>query len=57
MDVRVGLNVATCVCDVYPDKCLFAILCRFWLWCSCTLKMEVSEADTVLPSVGWCRKW
>jgi len=34
MDTRVGLNVATHVCDVYPDKCWFAVLCRFWLQCS-----------------------
>jgi len=29
MDTNVGLNVATRVCDVYPDKCWFAVLCRF----------------------------
>ena len=27
MDTHVGLNVATLVCDVYPDKCWFAVLC------------------------------
>jgi len=27
MDTHVGLNVATPVCDVYPDKCWFAVLC------------------------------
>ena len=27
----VGLNVATRSCNVYPDKCWFAVLCRFWL--------------------------
>jgi len=31
MDTHVGLNVATRVCDVWPDKCWFAELCRFWL--------------------------
>ena len=39
MDTHVGLNVATRVCDLYPDKCLFAVLCRFWLQCSHTLKL------------------
>jgi len=38
MDTHVGLNVATRVCDVYPDKCWFAVLCRFWLQCSRTLR-------------------
>jgi len=33
-----GLNGATRVCDVYPDKCWFAMLCRFCLQCSCTLR-------------------
>jgi len=31
MDTHVGLNVAIRVCDVYPDKCWFAVLCRFCL--------------------------
>jgi hypothetical protein len=26
----VGLNVATRSCNVYPEKCWFAVLCRFW---------------------------
>jgi hypothetical protein len=26
----VGLNVATRSCNVYPDKCWSAVLCRFW---------------------------
>ena len=30
----VGLNVATRSCNVYLDKCWFAVLCRFWLQCS-----------------------
>jgi len=30
----VGLNAA---CNVYPDKCWFVLLCRFWLQCSLTL--------------------
>jgi hypothetical protein len=33
----VGLNVATRSCNVYPDKCWFAVLCRFWLQCNRTL--------------------
>jgi len=31
MDTHVGLNVDTCVCDVYLYKSWFAVLCRFWL--------------------------
>ena len=34
MVTHVGLNVATRVCDVYPDKYWFAVLCRFWHQCS-----------------------
>jgi len=34
LDRHVGLNVATRACDVYPDKCWFDELCRFWLQCS-----------------------
>ena len=37
MDTHVGLNVVTHVCDVYPDKCWFAVLCQFWLHCGHTL--------------------
>jgi hypothetical protein len=33
----VGLNVATRSCNVYPAKCWFGVLCRFWLQCSRTL--------------------
>jgi hypothetical protein len=33
----VGLNEATRSCNVYPDKCWFAVLCRFWHQCSRTL--------------------
>jgi len=39
MDTHVGLNVATRVCDVYPHKCWFAVLCRFWLQCRHTLRL------------------
>jgi len=38
MDTHLGLNGATRVCDVYPDKCWFVVLCRSWLQCSCTLR-------------------
>jgi len=38
LDTYVGLNVATRFCDVYPDKCWFAVLRRFWLQCSRSLK-------------------
>ena len=41
----VGLNVATRSCNVYPDRCWFAVLCRFWLQCSRTLSRD--PADTV----------
>ena len=34
----VGLTVATRSWNVYPDKCWFAVLCRFWLQCSPTLR-------------------
>jgi len=40
----VGLNVATRSCNVCPDKCWFAILCRFWLQCSCTLRRRSAAA-------------
>jgi len=29
VDTHVGLNVAIRGCDVCPDKCWFAVLCRF----------------------------
>jgi len=52
MDMHVGLNVATRVCDVYPHKCWFAVLCRFWLQCRRTLKingpLQVCRVYTVL---------
>jgi hypothetical protein len=38
IDTHVGLNVATRSCNVYPVKCWFAVLCRFWLQCSCTVR-------------------
>ena len=34
----VGLNVATRSCNVYSDKCWFAVSCRFWLQCGRTLR-------------------
>jgi len=40
MDTHVGWNVATCVCNVYPDKCWFAVLCQFWVQCSCSPNAE-----------------
>jgi len=40
MDTHVGLNVATRVCDVCPDKCWFAVSCRSWLQCSRTLRLH-----------------
>jgi len=43
----VGLNVATRSCIVYPDKCWFAVLCRFWLQCNRTLR----------PRGYWDRQW
>jgi hypothetical protein len=36
----VGLNVATCSCNAYPGKCWFAVLCRFWLQCGRTLRLQ-----------------
>jgi len=38
MDTHVGLNVVTRFYNVYPDKCWFAVLCRFWLQCSRTVR-------------------
>ena len=35
-----GLNLATRVCDVCPDKCRFAVLCRFRLQCGLTLRQR-----------------
>jgi len=40
----VGLNVATRSYNVYPDKCWFAVLCRFWLQCSRTLRRMIVSA-------------
>ena len=40
----VDLNVATRSCNVYPDKCRFAVLCRFWLQCSRTLGRRSAAA-------------
>ena len=39
--MRVGLNAATRVCDVNPEKCWFAVLCWFWLQCSLTLRRNI----------------
>jgi len=36
-----GLSVATPSCNVYPDKCWFTALCRFWLQCSRTLRQHI----------------
>jgi hypothetical protein len=47
MGTHVGLNVATRSCNVYPDKCWFAVLCRFWLQCSCTLSSTHSKIRIV----------
>jgi len=44
MDTHVRLNVATRVCDVYPDKYWFALLRRFWLQCSRTLRRRSAAA-------------
>jgi len=34
MDTRVGLNIATRVCDLCSDKRRFAVLGRVWLQCN-----------------------
>jgi hypothetical protein len=34
----VGLNAATRSRNVYPDRCWFAVLYRFWVQCSRTLR-------------------
>jgi hypothetical protein len=39
----VCLNVATRSCNVYPDKCWFAVLCRFWLQCNRTLRRAMTD--------------
>jgi len=41
MYTHVGLNVTTRVWDVCPDKCWFAVVCRFWLQCSHPPRHEV----------------
>jgi len=46
MDTHVGLNVATRVCDIYPDKCWLAVLCRFWLQCHRTLTYTFAGSVT-----------
>ena len=40
----VGLKVATRSCSVYPDKCWFAVLCRFWVRCSRSLRRRSAAA-------------
>ena len=45
MDTHVGLNVATRVCDVCPDKCWFAVLCRFWLQCRRNLRLQMHSQN------------
>jgi hypothetical protein len=44
----VGLNVATRSCNVCPDKCWFAVLCRFWFQCSRTLRRKLQESKCSL---------
>ena len=46
LDTHVRLNVATRFCVVYPDKCWFAVLCRFWLHCSRSLKVGLLQIQT-----------
>jgi len=41
---HVRLNITTRACDVYPDKCWFAVLCRFWLQCSRGLRRGSAAA-------------
>ena len=58
MDTHVGLNAATRVCGVYPDKCWFAVLCRFWLQCSRTLRRKPVAARLLglrvrIPQWAW----
>jgi hypothetical protein len=38
----IGLNVATRSCNVFPDKCWFAVSCRFWLQCSRALRFTIT---------------
>ena len=45
MDTHVGLNVATRVCDVYPDKCWFDVLCRLWVQSSRTLRRSCFDSS------------
>ena len=47
MDTHVGLNVATRVCDVCPDKCWSTVFCWLCLQCSPTLGVEI-----VIPYVS-----
>ena len=54
MDTHVGLNAATRVCDVYPEKCWFAVLCRFWLQCSRTLRWTTDIHHMNLTFIGPC---
>jgi len=37
-DTHLVLNVATSVCDIYPEICWFAVLCQLWLQCSRTFR-------------------
>jgi hypothetical protein len=59
----VGLNVTTRSCNVYPDKCWFAVLCRFWLQCSCTLRLTLRTTSfniqkfSVLPHNAFMLTW
>jgi len=56
MDTHVGLNVATRICDVYPDKCWFAVLCRFWFQCSRTLMQHVGALEWCLHLLGYLNR-
>ena len=54
IDTHVGLNVATRVCDLCPDKCRFVELCRFWPWSrrdGCTLRKH--SFCIPRPNVPW----
>jgi hypothetical protein len=46
----VGLNAATRSCNVYPDKCWFAVLCRFWPQCSPILRYHKFAQSTGCPT-------
>jgi hypothetical protein len=41
----VSLNVATRSGNVYPDKCWFAVMCRFWLQLGSSLRELIAVYD------------